>query len=664
MSELIKLENQYPELTNDFSPTNRVGGQPIDSFKTIPHKYPMLSLSNTYAKNELEEFDTRVKKILNIDSIDYTCEYKYDGVAISIVYENGILKHGVTRGNGIAGDDVTNNIKTIKSIPLKLFGDYPKLFEIRGEIFIKKNNFKNINYQIEKKKIKLLEDYNNKKSNKDLSIEDLNKLQKKYIAENNKLEKYSNARNFASGSLKLLDSSKVAKRNLDCVLYALYGENLPHDNHLDNLEKAKSWGFNISNSITVSNNITRLMENINRIDIQRNTLPFEIDGVVIKVNKISYQNILGNTAKSPRWAISYKFKSIQAETLLKNITYQVGRTGCITPVAELSPVNLAGSVIKRASLHNYEYIKKMGLQIGDTVIIEKGGDVIPKVVSINLLKRNNLCRNINFIINCPSCGSRLEKNQTEANFYCLNIYNCLPQRIGSVEHFISRDALNIQTLGSKTIELLFKELLISNISDLYFLNLDSFIGLPGFGEKSGSVKKAENILFSINESKMIPFDKVLYGLGIRYVGKTVSKKLVNYFRSISKLMAASYEDLLEVDEIGEKIAQSVVGFFSNSYNLNLINRLQKAGLLFEIQTHKNKSYKLLKLSFVISGSFTVSREDLRNIIEDNGGKNMTSISSKTSFLISGEKMGLKKKEKAIRLNVPIISEFEFYEMLK
>ena len=664
MHELINLEKKHPEFSNDFSPTKRIGGQPIESFKTIQHRYPMLSLSNTYSKKELDDFNLRVKKILNINHVDYTCEFKYDGVAISIVYENGILKHGVTRGNGVAGDDVTKNIKTIKSIPLKLFGDFPAFFEIRGEIFIEKNKFKSINDNIEKKKLNLLNEYNINKSKSSLLKDELEKLERQFNTQNNKLEKYSNARNFASGSLKLLDSSKVAKRNLDCVFYALYGENLPYDNHLDNLMKAKSWGFNISPNITKSNNIVQLMDYINKVESERDVLPFEIDGVVIKVNKLSYQNILGNTAKIPRWAISYKFKSIQVETILKNIIYQVGRTGCVTPVAELSPVALAGSVIKRASLHNNEFMKKLGLKIGDYVRVEKGGDVIPKVVSVNLSNRHISCKDINFVTNCPFCGSKLTKINAEVNFYCLNSYNCLPQKIGSFEHFISRDAMNIQTLGAKTIELLFEESIIDNIADLYYLNSDSFLGLPGFGEKSKSSKKAKNILYGINQSKKNPFNKVLYGLGIRYVGKTVSAKLAKYFKSIDRLMITSYENLLEVDEIGEKIAQSVVNFFKHSDNRILIRRLQNAGLLFELEENAKQSEKLKELSFVISGTFSVSREKIKTLIEDNGGKNTTSLSLKTNFLIAGEKFGNKKETIAHELEIPIISEFDLYKMLE
>lgn len=662
MSRLIALESQYPEFIDPLSPTVRVGGDLVKGFETVKHSYPMLSLSNTYSKSELQQFNERIKKVLNNNVVEYTCELKYDGVAISLVYENGLLVRGVTRGDGVNGDDVTANIKTIKSVPLKLFGIFPKSVELRGEVFIQKNAFHKINLAREKKRFLLEEEYLKNKQSVDLI--ELEKLEKHFLSNMRKLEKYSNPRNFASGSLKLLDSSKVAQRNLDCVIYSMHGNNLPFHNHYENLLIAKQWGFKISQYIQLNTTVDDIMKFIKSTELDRDNLPFEIDGVVIKVNKIDYQEKLGHTAKSPRWAISYKFKSMQVKTILQSIAYQIGRTGAITPVAELTPVYLAGSLIKRASLHNEDFIQKLGLKIGDTVLIEKGGDVIPKVVSVDMEQRNVLCQDIVFVSYCPSCGSKLHRFLNEANFYCLNTDNCMPQKTAKVEHYIGRDALNIHTLGSKTIMLLFKESLIDNVADLYSLSIEDLTSLKGFGEKSKSIKKAQNIILSIEESKRQPFEKILYGLGIRHVGKTVSKKLVEKFLSIDNLINSSYQNLLDVDEIGEKIANSVFDYLKHVKNKDIIQKLRMHGLQFQTKVKELESSRFDDLIFVISGTFSISRSEIKDIISMNGGRCNASISKKTNYLVAGENMGPKKKELAISLGVSIISEIEFKKMLE
>ena len=495
MRELIKLEKRYPEFFDPLSPTMRVGGGLNESFETVQHISPMLSLSNTYSKKELVDFDSKIKKILGQKFVDYTCELKYDGVAISLIYKNGLLERGVTRGDGVCGDDVTQNIKTINTIPLKLFGDFPSFIEFRGEVFIKKDDFNKINQKREERRMTLEKEYY-KKRGLQSSSNDI-KLEKQYLTNLKKNENYANPRNFASGSLKLLDSAKVAKRNLDCIIYSVHGVNLPFNSHYKNLLKVQDWGFKISKSTQLYNNVNSMMDFIDSLELQRESLPFEIDGVVVKVNNLIDQETLGHTAKSPRWAISYKFQSAQAYTVLSGITYQIGRTGTITPVAELNPVHLAGSVIKRASLHNADFIKKLDLKIGDTVLVEKGGDVIPKVAEVDIAKRTLLCQDIIFISECPSCNSALYKPSNEVNFYCLNSDYCVPQKIARVKHFIGRDALNIHTLGSKTVVLLFQENIINSIADLYDLSVNKLTCLKGFGEKSKSIKKAQNIAHAI-----------------------------------------------------------------------------------------------------------------------------------------------------------------------
>ncbi len=662
MNTLINLEKQYPEFLDPLSPTHRVGGSLLESFESVKHLHPMLSLSNTYSQIELSEFDKRVKKTLSVLDLEYVCELKYDGVAISLIYENGVLIRAVTRGDGVYGDNVTENIKTIKTIPLQLFGNYPSRVELRGEVYISKKEFAKINDYRKKKQLNIEENYNIQiQSNTDI---DLTKLKKQYLAEIRKFEQYSNPRNFASGSLKLLDSSRVAKRNLDCVIYSVIDSVSDTHSHHQLLLNARSWGFKISENIEIKNSINGMMDFINKIESNRNSLDFEIDGVVIKVNSLSNQKLLSHTSKSPRWAISYKFKSQQVKTHLKNITYQVGRTGAITPVAELDSIYLSGSFIQRASLHNSDFIKKLDLKIGDIVIIEKGGDVIPKVVAVDLDNRNNHCKDIVFITHCPSCANQLKRVQNEANYYCMNSNKCLPQRIAKVEHFISREALNIHTLGVKTIKMLFVNEIIQNVADLFLLDVNSFTGLKGFGEKSQSIKKAQNIINGIKESVKQPFEKVLYALGIRYVGKTVSKKLAEYFGSIERMRQSTLDELLQVDEIGDKIANSIVDYF-NDYNNNLlIKDLQRHGLQMNVIEKTIQSNKLQGLVFVVSGTFKMSREEVKKIIDLNGGKNTSSLSKNTSYLIAGKNMGPKKKDLALSLDIPIISEMDFQKMIE
>ena len=662
MNSLIDFEEQYPEYDDSFSPTKRVGGGLIDGFKNVKHKYPMLSLSNTYSEEDVVEFDNRVKKSLSVDEIEYSCELKYDGVAISIIYENGQLLRAVTRGDGVSGDDVTENIKTIRSIPLKLFGNYPASLEMRGEVFIEKSRFNQINNQRRLNKERLLKKYNQLESF-DILDNDQIKLKKKIQSKINQLGSYANPRNFASGSLKLLDSSKVAQRGLDCVLYAVYSDNLPFNTHLKNLFESKKWGFKIPENYLKVNSINDLISFIKKFEKNREELPFEIDGVVIKINNLSKQNFLGNTSKFPRWAISYKFKASQSITVLNDVKYQVGRTGSITPVACLDPVHLAGSVIKRASLHNVDFIKKLGLKIGDTVIIEKGGDVIPKVVSVVVSKRNLLCKNIIFSKNCPSCKSILVQPENEVNYYCFNDDHCLPQKTAKIEHFISRDAMNINTLGSKTISLLFSENLINDISDLYKLKENDLYNLRGFGSESKSYKKAQNIIKGIQQSKDISFERLLYGLGIRYVGKTVSKKIIKHFKTMDNIMSANHADLLQIDEVGDRIANSIINYFKNNRNTLLISKLKNYGLNF-CDIDINISTKLSGLNFVISGTFDCTRNELKHLIETNGGNVLSSLSAKTSYLVAGLNMGAKKQEKALLLSIPMLSHADLKLMLE
>ena len=556
--------------------------------------------------------------------MNYLCELKFDGVSINLTYENGIFVRAVTRGDGIKGDDVTENVKTIKTIPLKLKGNFPLKFQIRGEIFIGLNDFKKMNRE----------------------------------RAQNGLEPYMNPRNTASGSLKLQDSALVAKRPLQCFLYQVISDNSKTQS--DNLNFAKNWGFNISNTYKLCNNINEVFQFINNWDKERNNLNFEIDGVVVKVNQINYQKILGFTSKYPRWAIAYKFKTMQAQTTLKSVSYQIGRTGAVTPVANLDPVLLGGTIVKRASLHNQDQINKLNLHLNDRVIIEKGGEIIPKIVDVEVSKRNLNSEKIIFINNCPNCLSYLQKNESEAHHYCPNTFSCPPQITGRIQHFISRKAMDINGIGNETIELMFKNNLISNYADLYSLKKEDLLSLERMAEKS-----VENIFQGLINSKKIPFERVLFALGIRYVGQTVSKNLANQYKSIDNLISKTYDELIMVDEIGERIAKSVVDFFNDSKNILNIEKLKNVGLQFETNTVVLDSKIFDNKTFVVSGVFdNYSRNELKKTIELNGGKNLSSISSKTSYLLAGDKMGPSKLKKAQDLGIQIISELDFITMLK
>ena len=628
INELIKLENENPDFFDINSPSQRVGNDINAEFKQIKHKYKMLSLGNTYSKQEIIDFDNRVRKIIG-DKVKYVCELKFDGTSISLTYINGKLHHAVTRGDGVVGDDVTSNVKTIKSIPLQLHGkDFPDELEVRGEIIMPLKAFKRLNEE----RIEIGE------------------------------APFANPRNAASGSLKIQKSSIVAKRPLDCYLYYILGENLQFDNHYDNLQNAKKWGLKISENFKLCNNIDEITKFIEYWDKERKNLDYDIDGIVIKVNSIEQQEKLGFTAKSPRWAIAYKFKAERVETKLYSIDYQVGRTGVVTPVANLEPVQLGGTIVKRATLHNADIIKNLDIRINDTVFVEKGGEIIPKIIGVDLNKRTKESKPLIFIDKCPECGTNLVRNEGEANHFCPNEFGCPPQIKGKIEHFISRKAMNIDSLGQETIDLLFKNNLITNIADLYDLKIEQLIPLERMGQKSAS-----NIIKSIEESKKTPFPKVLYAIGIRFVGETVAKTLANNFQSIDSIANANIEQLIQVDEIGEKIAYSIVKFFNNNNNRKVIERLKQKGLQFEISKEKtNKSSdKLAGLSIIISGTFkNHSREELKILIEENGGKNVSSISKNTNYLLAGDKIGPSKLNKVEKLGIPIISENDFIEMIK
>ena len=623
--KLLKLENQFPEYDDNNSPTKRVGSDIISDFKTFSHAEQMLSLSNTYSDKDLLDFDKRLKKLTN-ESVQYVCELKYDGVSISIEYKNGNLVQALTRGDGVSGDDVTSNVKTIKSIPLKLQGNFPNHFFIRGEIFLNLKDFF-----------------------------ELNNLRKKQ-----NLTLFSNPRNTASGTLKMQKSIEVAKRNLDCFLYYIIGENLPSKNHYENLQKAKEWGFKIPSEIVLKNDINGVISFTNEWDEKRKKLPFEIDGVVIKVNSLTQQKSMGFTSKFPRWAIAYKFKTQQVETILESISYQVGRTGAITPVANLKPVNISGTIVKRASLHNADQILKLDVRIGDYVYLEKGGEIIPKIVGVNKSKRNLFnTQKLFFIKNCPECNFVLNKIDEGVQHYCKNHNFCPPQIKGKIEHFVSRKAMNIDSIGKKQIEKLFNEGLLKSISDLYEININDLIKLKGFEEAS-----VEKLLNAIENSKKVKFEKVLFALGIRFVGETVAKTIVKRFKSIEILSNANFEELIMVDEIGEKIAYSIVEYFNDEKNIFLIELLKNKGLQFKLQEDVLFSNILVGKSIVISGIFTkISRDEIKKLIEKNGGRNSSSISTKTSFIIAGENMGPKKRILAEQLKVKLLTEDDFLDMI-
>ena len=628
LKELQALEAAHPEFFDSNSPTQRVGGAVTKNFQTVVHDYRMYSLDNSYSKEDVVDWETRIQKVLGNVPIEYTCELKYDGASISITYENGQLSRAVTRGDGVQGDDVTNNIKTIKSIPLQLKGNYPAHFAIRSEIILPFAGFEKMNQEL---------------------IE---------IGET----PYANPRNTASGSLKLQDSAEVAKRPLDCLLYSLVGNNLPFQSQFEGLQAARDWGFKAPKEAKLAKNLDEVFEFIAYWDVHRHELPYETDGVVIKVNALSYQEELGYTAKSPRWAIAYKFKSEQVSTKLNSISYQVGRTGAITPVANLEPVQLAGTVVKRASLHNADQIEKLDIRIGDTVFVEKGGEIIPKIIAVDFEKRPEQSEVTHYITNCPECQTALVRSEGEANHYCPNFYGCPPQIIGRIQHFISRKAMDIEGLGGETVALLYNNGLVHNYADLYDLTVEQVLPLDRMAQKS-----AEHLLNGVAKSKQIPFESVLFALGIRFVGETVAKKLAKHYKTISALEQATLEDLILVDEIGERIAKSVIEFFENEENLEIIERLKSKGVQMEIveKVNPNATTKFLGKTFVVSGVFEqFSRDDLKKAIEDNGGKVGSSISSKTDYVVAGDNMGPSKLEKATKLGVAIVSEQDFINMLE
>ncbi|HEX8017773.1 MAG TPA: NAD-dependent DNA ligase LigA [Flavobacterium sp.] len=627
LKELQDLENKHPEFFDEHSPTQRVGGTVTKNFKTIAHQFRMYSLDNSYSKEDLLDWETRIQRVLGNVDLQYTCELKYDGASISITYENGKLVQALTRGDGFQGDEVTNNIKTIKSIPLKLKGNYPDKFDIRGEIILPLKGFE--------------------KMNQDL-IE---------IGET----PYSNPRNTASGSLKLQDSAEVAKRPLECLLYSVTSNNLPFSSQIEGLQLAREWGFKVPSEAKLANNMQEVFDFIDYWDTNRHKMPYETDGVVVKVNSFRHQEELGYTAKSPRWAIAYKFKAEQVSTKLKSISYQVGRTGAITPVANLEPVQLAGTIVKRASLHNADQIEKLDIRINDTVFVEKGGEIIPKIIAVDLEQRPENSEVTKYITNCPECETELVRSEGEANHYCPNFYGCPPQIIGRIQHYISRKAMDIEGLGGETVALLFKNNLVHNYADLYELKVEDILHLERMAQKS-----AENLVNGVEKSKEIPFESVLFALGIRFVGETVAKKLAKHYKNIDALSQASLMDLILVDEIGERIAKSVIEFFENEENQKIIERLKSYGVQFEIvqKINPNATEKFIGKTFVVSGVFSqFSRDELKKTIEDNGGKVGSSISAKTDFVVAGDNMGPAKLEKANKLNIPILSEQEFITKL-
>ena len=626
LKQLQALELSNPEMYDSSSPTLRVGGEVTKNFETLVHAQRMYSLDNSYSKEDLMDWEIRLRKMVD-GPIKYTCELKYDGASISLTYENGMLIQALTRGDGTQGDNVTANIKTIKSVPLKLQGDYPVKFEIRGEIVLPFDGFKALNEE----KIAAGED------------------------------PYKNPRNTASGSLKLQDSAEVAKRPLECLLYTVVGESTGIETQFDNLEKARSWGFKVPKVASLTDSIEGVLEFVNYWDLHRHDLPYETDGIVVKVNSLFQQAELGFTAKAPRWAMAYKFKAEQVSTILEHISYQVGRTGAITPVANLQPVELAGTIVKRASLHNADQIEKLDVRIGDWVYVEKGGEIIPKIMGVDLGRRSLNSSKTVYISSCPECETPLVRKEGEAQHYCPNDMGCSPQIIGRIQHYISRKALDIEGLGGETVALLVNEGLIHDYADLYDLTTDQIIHLDRMAEKS-----ADNLVSGVQASKDIPFERVLFGLGIRYVGETVAKKLAKHYKSIQALSEASFEDLETVDEIGIKIAESVIEFFKIDVNIRMVSRLILCGVQLELSEEalSNQTTQLQGLRFVVSGVFeTVSRDELKVLIDSNGGKVVSSISAKTSFVVAGSNMGPSKRTKADSLKVPIISEMEFLEML-
>jgi len=627
LKALQALEAAHPEFYDANSPTLRVGGAVTKNFNTVVHKHRMYSLDNSYSLEDLKDWEARIRKMVD-GHVEYVCELKYDGASINLTYQNGSLLKAVTRGDGTQGDEVTPNIKTINSVPLQLKGDFAEDFEIRGEIILPYEGF-----------IKMNEE----------RIE-------------NGEEPYKNPRNTASGSLKLQDSAEVAKRPLDCLLYGLVGGDFEYKTHFESLEKARQMGFKVPKEAQLCQSIEEVFEFIKQWDHARHDLPYETDGVVVKVNNLHQQDELGFTSKAPRWAMAYKFKAEQVSTVLNSISYQVGRTGAITPVANLEPVELAGTIVKRASLHNADQIEKLDIRVGDTVYVEKGGEIIPKIIAVNLDERPADSQPTQYITNCPECGTDLQREAGEAKHFCPNYNGCDPQVIGRIQHYISRKAMDIEGLGGETVALLVKAGLIHNYADLYALTKDQVLPLERMAEKS-----ADNLIAGVKASKQIPFERVLFALGIRFVGETVAKKLAKHFKSIDALAFASILDLEQVDEIGIRIAESVVDFFSDSKNQDIVNRLKAYGLQLEISAEKlaGQTDKLKGQSIVVSGVFhTVSRTELKKLIEDNGGKVSSSISSKTSYIVAGDNMGPSKKDKADLLKIKLITEEDFLQSLK
>ena len=626
LKELELLEKNHPEFSDPNSPTQRVGGQITKKFETIPHKNRMYSLDNSYSVDDLLDWEKRIKKVID-GAVEYSCELKYDGASINLTYVNGELVKAVTRGDGFQGDDVTTNIRTIKSIPLKLKNIFLDEFEIRGEIIIPLDGFSKMNIE----RIEAGED------------------------------EYANPRNTASGSLKLQDSAEVAKRPLDCLLYQVVTESTKYNEHSTLLAEARLVGFKIPETIVVAKSMDEVIRFVEEWNEKRHQLPYETDGVVIKVNSLRQQDELGFTSKAPRWAIAYKFKTEQQSTRLNEITYQVGRTGAITPVANLEPVSLGGTIVKRASLHNADQIEKLDVRINDLVFVGKCGEIIPKIVGVDLSSRSIDALPVKYLTHCPECDTELQRNEGDAKHYCPNEYGCPPQITGRIQHFISRKAMDIEGLGGETVDLLRKSGLVENYADLYELTSEKIIPLERMAEKS-----AQNIIEGVQKSKEIPFEKVLFALGIRFVGETIAKKLAKHFKSMDALMQASFEELVLVDEIGERIAKSIVAFSSNELNISLINRLKNYGVQLALTEEdlEGKTDALKELVFVVSGVFhQLSRNELKKAIEDNGGKVTGSISKKTNYVIAGDNMGPSKLEKATQLGVPIISEEEFLKMI-
>ena len=626
INELIKLENQYPEFQDQNSPSRRVGGGLSDKFNSESHIFQMYSLDNTYSDTELETWFNRIVKLIQVDDFEFCCELKYDGASVNLLYEDGQLVRALTRGDGYQGDNITNNLKTINSIPLKLKNKFfPNKFEIRGEIIIPSDAFNSLNEK------------------------------RKQIG----LPLFMNPRNTASGSIKLLDSKEVARRPLECFLYSVVSNDININNHSQLLDSARNMGFNVPNYEKVVKGLDAVKKYINYWDINRQNLPFEIDGIVIKVNSIEYQKKLGFTSKFPRWAISYKFKAENLVTKLKSISFNVGRTGAITPVANLEPVLISGSTVKRASLHSFDQMNKLKLRVNDSIFVEKGGEIIPKITGIDNTNRGLEEDEIPFPVNCPECNTELIKLESEANFFCTNTMNCRPQAIGKIQHFVSRKAMNIDGLGDETIKLLYDKHYLKDISDIYNLDYDMISKIEGHAKKS-----VENLKNGIEESKKKPFQKVLFGMGIRYVGESASKTLVNQIKSIDELKKLDVEYLSSIDEIGDKTANSIVDFFKNDLNLDLVNRLISSGINFTQVDLVNSSHSLSNLIFVISGVFeNHSREELKSLIEKNGGKISSSISSKTNYLLAGKNIGPSKFNKANELGVPVINEVSLIDLI-